>query len=152
ARRSLILVIIAGVLVTAAFTANNDRKAKEAAAKYRTAEVDRGSIAQVVLTTGTLQPVTSVNVGVQVSGTVSERLADFNDHVKAGQIILKLNPAAFLARLHEASAQLQSAQANLRVAQANAERNKRLLAVGFISSANVEQSDREADVAVANVE
>jgi HlyD family secretion protein len=131
---------------------NSDRKAQEGESKYRTAQIDRGSIAQAVLATGTLQPVTSVSVGVQVSGTVSERLVDFNDRVKAGQILVRLDPATFLAHLHQARAQLQSAEASLGVAKANVQRNKRLLAAGFISSSAQEQIDREADVALANVE
>jgi HlyD family secretion protein len=57
-------------------------QAKDEKPRFRTATVDQGAISQVVLATGTLQPVITVNVGTQVSGTVLERLADFNVHVK----------------------------------------------------------------------
>ena len=66
--------------------------------KFRTAAIDEGAITQVVLATGTLQPVITVNVGTQVSGTVLERRADFNDHVSKGQILLRLDPANLQAR------------------------------------------------------
>ena len=120
--------------------------------KFRTAAIDRGPITQVVLATGTLQPVITVNVGTQVSGTVMERLADFNDRVKKGQVLLRLDPATLKARQRQATAQLASAQASLALARATLERNQRLVAQGFISPLVLDQNKREAEVASANVD
>ena len=64
--------------------------------RYKTAEVDRGSIVQFVTATGTLNPVALVNVGTQVSGTVSELNVDFNDRVKRGQVLLKIDPTLLI--------------------------------------------------------
>ncbi len=120
--------------------------------KYRTALVDRGPITQVVMATGTLQPVTTITVGTQVSGTVMERLADFNDRVKAGQVLLRLDPTNLQARLRQAQAQAASAQASVALATASLERNRQLVAQNFISSLALDQSQREFDAARANLE
>lgn len=120
--------------------------------KYRTALVDRGPITQVVMATGTLQPVTTVNIGTQVSGTVLERFADFNDRVKRGQVLLRLDPANLQARLRQAKAQLASAEASLALARATLERNRRLLDQNFISALALDQSQREFDAARAGVD
>jgi HlyD family secretion protein len=117
--------------------------------KYRTAAVDRGPITQVVMASGTLQPVVTVNVGTQVSGTVLERLADFNDSVKRGQVLLRLDPALLQARLNQATAQAASAQASLALARATLERNRRLVEQNFISALALDQSQREHDAAQA---
>ena len=151
-KRGIIGVMVFGAMAGVASAIANSKAAREAAPKFKTAEIDKGSIAQVVLASGTLQPVNSVSVGVQVSGTVVERMADFNDHVKAGQVLLKLDPTAFRARVHQAQAQLESARASLVLATANEERDSRLQTNGFISGAAHDQTKRELDVALANVE
>jgi HlyD family secretion protein len=122
------------------------------AEKYRTALIDRGPIAQAVLASGTLQPVTSVTVGTQVSGTVLERKADFNDRVKRGQVLLRLDPSTLQARLRQVQAQLASAEASLALARGTFERNQRLVAQGFISALALDQSQRELDAARAAVD
>jgi HlyD family secretion protein len=120
--------------------------------KFRTAQVDEGAITQVVLATGTLQPVITVNVGTQVSGTVLERRADFNDRVKKGQILLRLDPATLQARLRQTQAGLGASNAALVLARATYERNLKLVSAGFISALTLDQGKREVDAAVANVE
>lgn len=120
--------------------------------RFRTAAVDRGAISQAVLANGTVQPVNTVNVGTQVSGTVLERSADFNDRVKKGQILLRLDPATLQARLRQTQAQLSSAEATLALARSTVERNQRLVAQGFISALALDQSQRELTAAQAGVE
>lgn len=127
------------------------RPAKAPPERFRTALVDRGPITQVVMATGTLQPVTTITVGTQVSGTVMERLADFNDRVKAGQVLLRLDPANLQARLRQAQAQAASARASLALATANLERNRALVAQNFISTLALDQSQREYDAARASL-
>jgi HlyD family secretion protein len=90
-------------------------------ARYATAEVDRGDILEVVGATGTLQAVTTVQVGSQVSGIVQELLADFNSRVTRGQVIARLDPSTFQARLGQAQANLVSARANVERQQAAVE-------------------------------
>lgn len=119
--------------------------------KYRTTLVDRGAINQTVTATGTINPVALINVGSQVSGTVSELHADFNDRVKKGQVLLKLDSTIFDAQVGQAEANIASAQASLRLAQATYQRNQQLVAQNFVSSLALDQSKREMDVANANL-
>lgn len=129
----------------------NQQEQKTPELKYRTALVDSGNIMQTVTATGTINPVALINVGSQVSGTVVELNADFNDRVKKGQVLLKLEPTIFNAQIRQAQASLASANASMRLAQASFERNQRLVAQNFISVLALEQSRRELDVAKANI-
>jgi HlyD family secretion protein len=119
--------------------------------RYRAALVDTGTITQTVTATGTINPVALINVGSQVSGTVIELNADFNDRVKKGQVLLKLDPTIFNAQIGQGEASLASAQASLRLAQANFERNERLVTQNYVSHLSLDQSRRELDVAKANI-
>jgi HlyD family secretion protein len=78
-----------------------------------TATVTRGDLAESVGATGTLQAVTSVQVGTQVSGTVSELHADFNSLVKKGQVIARLEPSLFETQIEQSTANLVRAQADV---------------------------------------
>ncbi len=147
-----VLAVLMLVLAVAAAWWWQQRPVKPPPDKYRTALVDRGPITQVVMATGTVQPVTTITVGTQVSGTVMERLADFNDRVKAGQVLLRLDPANLQARLRQAQAQAASAQAGVALATANLERNRQLVAQNFISGLALDQSQREYDAARASLE
>jgi HlyD family secretion protein len=80
--------------------------------------VDRGDVAEVVGATGVLQAVITVQVGSQVSGTISQLFADFNSAVRKGEVIARLEPSAFLARLSQAQANLAAARANVERSQA----------------------------------
>src|SRR6185503_8986888 len=79
----------------------------------RTAGVTRGSISEVVGGTGTLQAVTTVQVGTQVSGTIEALYADFNSLVKKGQVLARLDPSLFQTQIEQARANLIRAQADL---------------------------------------
>ena len=139
------------LLAVAAITWWQQRPVKPPPVKYRTALIDSGPITQVVMATGTLQPVVTVTVGTQVSGTVLERLADFNDRVQRGQVLLRLDPANLQARLRQAQAQRAAAQAALTLAEASFARNQQLVGQGFISELALDQSRRERSAAQANV-
>ncbi|KQQ88083.1 efflux RND transporter periplasmic adaptor subunit [Massilia sp. Leaf139] len=149
-------VLVAGALLIAGAGAvawaNRNSEPKTPPLKYRASAVDTGSITHTVTATGTINPVALVNVGSQVSGTVVELKADFNDRVKKGQVLLKLDPTIFNAQVGQARASLASSQASLRLAQASFERNEQLVAQKFVSSLALDQSRRELDVARANVQ
>ena len=89
------------------------------AAPYMTSRVERGNLRNSVTATGTLQAVTTVQVGSQVSGTISALYADFNSVVKKGQVIAQLDPAVTKAQVEQARANLQQAQAQLQQARAS---------------------------------
>jgi HlyD family secretion protein len=149
------LAIAAGVIVVggaAAAWMMPKGEPKVPPSKYRTAAVDMGAINQTVTATGTINPVALVNVGSQVSGTVVELNADFNDRVTKGQVLLKLDPTIFNAQIRQFEASRASAMANLKLAEANYQRNQQLMAQNFVSGTVVDQSRREMDVARANVQ
>lgn len=93
----------------------------DAGPKFTTQPAARGDVVPRVTATGTLSPVVTVQVGSQVSGRIKELFADFNDEVKAGQVIAKLDPALFESAVARAKAQLATARANLDKAEATAE-------------------------------
>ena len=94
------------------------------ACSVNTSPITRGDIVDTVGATGTLQAVTTVQVGSQVSGNISWLGADFNSIVKKGQVIARLDPSLFEAQLEQATANLQQARANLTKAQSDLERSK----------------------------
>src|SRR3979411_2207818 len=93
-------------------------------ASYSTSPVERGDIFQVVDATGTINAVTTVQVGSQVSGVISELHADFNSHVAKGDVIARISPALFDAAFAQAKADLDNAEANVAVAAANTTKAK----------------------------
>ena len=97
-----------------------------------------GALTQVVTATGTLNPVINVTVGSQISGYIQELHADFNSSVKAGQIIAKLDPATFLATVHQAEGDLAQAQAALELARLTAKRKKELVAQNAAPQADLD--------------
>jgi len=86
---------------------------------FAAVRVRRANLATTINATGKVQAVTTVQVGTQVSGTVSELHADFNDHVKAGQVIARLDPSQIEAQLQQAKANLSAAQAAVATARSN---------------------------------
>ena len=142
-------LLLAGVATAAYLHSKQEKPLTESI--YRTVLVDSGNLTQTVTATGTINPVALINVGSQVSGTVVELKADFNDHVKKGQVLLKLDPTIFNAQIRQVEASVASAQASMRLAQANFERNVRLVGQNYISALTLDQSRRELDVAKANV-
>jgi HlyD family secretion protein len=147
------VVIAVAVLATAAVAIAVVKRKDDTVppSQYRSTVVDRGAINQTVTATGTINPVALINVGSQVSGTVAELNADFNDRVKKGQVLLKLEPTIFNAQVRQAEANIASARASLRLAQATFERNEQLVAQNFLSGLALDQSKREMQVAQANL-
>ncbi|MGA3283081.1 MAG: biotin/lipoyl-binding protein, partial [Verrucomicrobiota bacterium] len=80
---------------------------------YQTATVTRGNLMQSVTATGQLNPVTNIQVGCQVSGTIQTIFVDYNSVVKAGQIIAQIDPRLYQAQVEQAEADLANANANL---------------------------------------
>ena len=110
-------LIVVALAVFAAFRFKGSEQPK-----YFTAKVDRGSISQVVEATGTINAVTTVQVGSQVSGTISSLNADFNSRVKKGQVVAQIDPSLFQGSLLQAKADLANAKANVVASQANLEK------------------------------
>src|SRR5450631_376873 len=155
------MIAILTVLAVAAFAVfqlkGNDNR------QYFTAKVDRGDISQVVEATGTINAVTTVQVGSQVSGTVSRPYADFNSRVKRGQVIAQIDPSLFEGALLQAKADLANARASVATAKANLqkalalqiqttadyERAKALTAQRVVSTQQLDLAKSNCDSAVA---
>ncbi len=118
---------------------------------YITADITRGDIIQTVTASGEIQPVNTINVGSQVSGTIEDIFVDYNSHVKKGDILLKIEPSVLQSTVDEAKASLDSARAELKYAQSEFERNKSLYKDGFISRAEMEKSQTIYEQAIQAV-
>jgi len=119
---------------------------------YKTEVLKTGNVTQTVSANGTLNPVVLVNVGTQVSGTVKKLHVDFNDRVKAGQILLELDPAVLQAQVKQTEANLSSARASLELAQANEKRSRALFEQEFISKQDLDTAIQASKSARAQVE
>jgi HlyD family secretion protein len=109
------VVVLIGIY--AAFDLNRSSQPQ-----HFTAKVERGDIHDVVEATGTINAVITVQVGSQVSGTISKLYVDFNSRVHKGEIIALIDPALFKGALLQATADLQNSKANLVAAKANLEK------------------------------
>ena len=108
--------------------------------KYTTAKVEKQNVTTSVTATGTIEPVTSVDVGTQVSGIVSKLYVDYNSVVKAGQVIAELDRTNLMSDLASSQANLRSAQSDLDYQKANYERYKNLYDQGLISANDYDQA------------
>ena len=113
---------------------------KKADIEYETTTVEQGNISTTVTATGTIEPVTSVEVGTQVSGIVAKIYVDYNSEVKAGQVIAELDKTNLTSELASQRANLTSVQSSLQYQKANYERQKSLYDKGLISANDYEQA------------
>jgi HlyD family secretion protein len=114
------LVLVAGLLVAFGLS-------RGAHAQHFTAKVERGDIHDVVEATGTINAVITVQVGSQVSGTISKLFVDFNSRVHKGDLVALIDPALFKGALLQATADLENAKANVVAARANLEKARAAL-------------------------
>lgn len=146
----LLLIVIASS--TLAFFAGRSRQGTTDQDRYRTEPLTRGEIAQTVSANGTLNPVVLVNVGTQISGRIQRLYADFNDRVKAGQILAELDPRLVEAQLRQSRAAVASARADLRLAESDEKRTRALVERKFLSDADLDKASKTVDVARAALE
>ena len=140
----LALVAIAGVIV------HRSAFAKETA-EYRFVAIERGDVKSTVSSTGTLNAVTTVTVGTQVSGQVAQIFVDFNDHVKKGQLLARIDPTLAQQAVADAQANLEKAQAQALQSSRDFSRNRELTDAGLVARSAYEQSQADAQVANASV-
>ena len=113
---------------------------KEEKVEFETAKVEEGNIQTTITATGTIEPVTSVTVGTQVSGIVSKLYVDYNSVVKKGQVIAELDKTNLISELTAQRANLSSAQSSLNYQQANYNRYKTLYDKGLVSADEYESA------------
>ena len=131
---------------------------KENALNFRTEKVAAGDIVSTVTATGTVNAVTTVLVGTQVSGTIKDIYVDFNSRVRKGQVIAQIDPATFEAQVEQARANLLSAHANLEKAAASLldakrsmERNRELFSKNMVAKSEMNTSETNYESAKAQV-
>jgi len=117
--------------------------------RYTTVTAQRGEIVQKVSANGTLNPITLVSVGTQVSGIVKRINVDFNSKVKAGDVLMTLDPSLLNAQADQSRASVASAQSALDLARANAARSRVLFDKTYISKQDLDQAVQAEAAAVA---
>ena len=147
-----VVVIVLGVVLFFVFTNNNGKQ------KFVTEKITRGNIKSTVSSTGTVNAVTTVQVGTQVSGTIQKLFVDFNSPVKKGQLLAQIDPSILEAQVGQARANLLSARANLEKSQVmlrdtktTLERNKTLYAKNFIAKSDLDTSETNYLSAIAQI-
>jgi len=118
---------------------------------FRTEPVTRGDVQQTVTATGTVNPVTTVQVGTQVSGTIKALFADFNSRVRKGQLIAQIDPAFYETQLAQAQANADRAQAALRDAERLLNQNKTLFARNLVAKNDYDAAETTYDSARAQL-
>lgn len=138
----VLIMVIAGAGIFLAIR-NNDHEQK-----FKTEKVRRGDVRATVTATGTVNAVTTVLVGTQVSGTIEHLYVDFNSFVKKGQLLARIDPSTFEAQVEQAKANLFSAEANVEKAEAALldagrvlERNKKLFPRDLIARSELDTAE-----------
>ena len=138
--KKLLPIIFAVVACVAAIAYFIPGGKKEGKVTFETAKVEQGNIQTTITATGTIEPVTSVTVGTQVSGIVSKLFVDYNSVVKKGQVIAELDKTNLISELNTAKANLSSAQSSANYERNNYNRYKTLYDKGLVSADEYESA------------
>jgi HlyD family secretion protein len=149
-KRIVILLAIVAVLIAAFWIVRARRT--NGASSYRFAQVESGDVTQVVSTTGKLQAIKSVQVGTQVSGQISELHVDFNDRVRKGQLLARIDPTVLQQEVRSAEASLERASASLDEKRRQLDRDTLLFAGKVLSESDYETSRYNWRVARAELQ
>ena len=137
-KKGWIAIAVIVVIIIALWKCSGGKK--EEKVTFETAKVEKGNIQTSITATGTIEPVTSVTVGTQVSGIVSHLYVDYNSVVKRGQVIAELDRTNLISELNAQKASLASAQSSLNYQQSNFERYKTLYEKGLVSADEYESA------------
>lgn len=143
---AIVLFIAVGLVVYFTFYSS------AAEPKYRTQTLEKGNIQQTVSANGTINPMSLVNVGTQVSGAVKKLYVDFNSKVKEGQVLLELDSALFSAQLKQSQASAQIAAATLEQATANEARARSLFEKQYASRQELDAAIQAKKAAEAQLQ
>jgi HlyD family secretion protein len=149
-KRSVIAVALVALIAIVGMLVYRAAYAKQAP-QYRLVQVERGDMQSTVSATGTLGAVSTVSVGTQVSGQVADLLVDYNDHVKKGQLLARIDPTLAQQAVTDAEANLAKVRAQALQASRDEARNKQLATDGLIAKSALEQSQSSSVVAGADV-
>lgn len=151
----IVAVLVLGLAIAGYVFFNGERKVP---VRYRTVAVERGTVISLVTATGTINPITTIQVGSQVSGMIESLHADFNSRVKANQVVARIDPFPYQARRDQAAASLANAKAawekaRIDLAQRRREldRAKSLIGQQFISQNEVDVALTASEGALAQL-
>jgi len=138
----IVVLVIAVAAIVGGLWYFNGRD--DAAPQFQTVTVTRGDLIQAVTASGTVNPVTNITVGSQISGIIQKLYVDWNSPVKASQVVAELDPATFKASVAQAEGDLANSKANLELSQVQAKR-----ATDLFKNQLIAESD--FDTATANL-
>jgi HlyD family secretion protein len=139
-KKTLIIAAVVAVVAIAAILALKPFSKKETVVTFNTVKVEKGKIANVVTATGTIEAIKTVNVGTQVSGILEHVYVDFNDNVKQGQLLARLDETSLKAQLDQSQTSVNQAQAQLTYQEATYERLKALFDKKLVAQADYDQA------------
>jgi HlyD family secretion protein len=143
-RRTTTAILLAAAILSCRGTGKQNEQ-------YKTEKAGRGDVTMTVTATGTLSAVTTVQVGSQVSGVISRLYADFNSHVKKGQLLAELDPTPFQQTVEQRQADLTKSQVEAANARITYDRQKRLTAAGLAAQADLDSAKTAYEGAQAQV-
>ena len=138
--RNMLITSVILALAGGGFVWYRAHEAKAPEQRYRLQTVEKGDLTQTVSANGTLNPVVLVNVGTQVSGTVTKLFVDFNDKVEKGQALLELDRSLLSAQARQSAANVGNVSATLDLARANESRMKALFEQEYVSRQEYDQA------------
>ncbi|MDD2775632.1 MAG: efflux RND transporter periplasmic adaptor subunit [Gallionella sp.] len=140
------------ILTAAAYPVYQYLNKPTAEQQYRLMAVEKGDLKQTVSANGTINPVSLINIGTQVSGTVKKLYVDFNSKVEKGQVLLELDDALLAAQLKQSSANVLNATASLELATANEARTRGLFAQEYVSKLELDTAVQARKSAAAQLQ
>ena len=149
--KKIIVILIVLVLVIGGYLLKPKGKESFSASDFDMATVTKGSVSYVVTASGKIQPINKVSVGTQVSGIIEQVLVDYNDEVKEGQVLARLDTSVLQENLNDAKARLDLATAKKKISDLNYGRLNKLYKEKLISKANLEEAEIDLETAKANV-
>ena len=139
-RKTIIIIALVLLVLVSAALALKPKKVDISQIDIQTGKAGKGTISTIVESTGTLEAITTVEVGTQVSGIVEELYVDYNSYVKKGQLLAKIDTTNLAAQLEQSQATLDNAKAELEYQQANYDRLAPLNEKQLISQTDYDQT------------
>jgi HlyD family secretion protein len=148
-KKIIIPVIILAALIVSSYYLffTGDKKTQQ----YTFTQISRGTLSQTITATGTLQAVTTVDIGTQVSGKITKLYVDFNDHVRKGQLLAVIDTTTLITQVNDGRSNLEKAKANYHQAQVTNEKNKVLYQKNYISELDYLTSQTNVESALADM-
>lgn len=150
--KKFIIIILILVIAGGGYIFFNSQKNNDLRAMYKTQPLKIGNVTKTVSANGTLNPITVINVGTQVSGTVRKLYVDFNDRVTKGQLLMELDGEVLIATEKQSAAMVNSAKASLDYARADYNRMQTLYKKEYVSKQEVDKALQVLKTAQASLQ